>query len=199
MDLIKENKEGRDARNNLKKTAETHYSRPTRGSHTRLKAAKTALDNVYRKLSEDNVKSEAEQLEKAHYKNRHVAAWGVLRDLTSKKLSPVVKIKGTDINKPLNSWYLHFTFLGKLEQHPIDLKDPFYNHKASDELPISTSPFNIAEVQTCLRKISNSKTLSYKRNFLNSAIKHLRETKLHSPSYIFTPNLRKVIYDSQNL
>ena len=41
----------------------------------------------------------------------------------------------------------------------MDLNEPLdYNNKVSDQLPINTNPFSIAEIQVCLRRISNSQT-----------------------------------------
>ena len=40
----------------------------------------------------------------------------------------------------------------------MDLSEPFFNNKVSDQLLINTNPTSIAELQQCLRRISNSKT-----------------------------------------
>lgn len=160
-DPISDREEVQTARCVLKKASEAHYIRPTRGSLNRLEATKSALDNAYNKAIDEELRSKAEELKSAHEENRHIAAWAALRELTNKRASPVIKIDGVDSkDRPNSLFHDHHvsSLLGKPEQHPVDLSEPLYSNKVSDQLAINTNPFSIAELQVCLRRISNSKT-----------------------------------------
>ena len=131
-DPISNREEVQTARCILKKASEPHYIRPTSGSLNWLEAAKSALDNAYNKVIDEELRSKAEELEGAHEENRHTAAWAALRVLTNKGSSPV-KIQGADSKERLNNWFHHFsTLLGKPGQHPLDLSEPFFNNNVSD-------------------------------------------------------------------
>ena len=122
-DPISDREEVQTARCMLKKASEAHYIRPTRDSLNRLKDAKSAPDNAYTKVIDEERRSKAEELEKAHEENRHTAAWAVLKELTNKRSSPVVKIEGADSKERLINWFHHFsTPLGKPRTTPCGPK-----------------------------------------------------------------------------
>ena len=111
-DPISDREEVQTARCVLKKASEAHYIRPTRGSLDRLEVAKSALDNAYNKVIDEELRSKAEELERSHEENRHTAAWAVLRELTDKRSSPVIKIQGADSKERLTLDYItsaHFS------------------------------------------------------------------------------------------
>lgn len=59
----------------------------------------------------------------------------------------VIKVEETDSKECLDNWFHHFsTLLGKREQTLVDLREPFYKDKVSDQLPIDTKLFSIAKL-----------------------------------------------------
>ena len=81
-DPISDREQVQTARCVLKKASEAHYIRPTKGSLNRLEAARSALDNAYNKVIDEELRSKAEELESTHEESRHTAAWAALRELT---------------------------------------------------------------------------------------------------------------------
>ena len=79
-----------------------------------------------------------------------LTVWQVLREITNKKASPAIRIKGNTIEERLDCWFKHFSNLrGKPEQN-TRTDDPFFKHKVVDILPIKTGPFSMEELQKCL-------------------------------------------------
>ena len=84
----------------------------------------------------------------------------VLRELTNKRASSVIRVVGETTEQRLETWFQHFSsLLGKRVQcHSKPDDDPFFNLKVADSLPIKTGPFTMEEVNTCLKRLSNTKT-----------------------------------------
>lgn len=94
----------------LKSVAGSHKARATRASGAKLHAAKSALQDAYTRELEELLKSKTEELEKAHTERRHGTAWEALREITNKKASPMIKIRGGTTQERLNKWSLeHLT------------------------------------------------------------------------------------------
>lgn len=64
-----------DARRVLKSVANSHRTRPTRGSDARLEAAKFSLKEAYTRKLEEWLISKTKELERAHIGRRHGAPW----------------------------------------------------------------------------------------------------------------------------
>lgn len=147
------------ARDDLKSAAMKHRTRHTRHTQASLDACKYALDEAYTDVLEAHVKSKTEELDSLHHENKHGAAWVMLRELTDKKATPVVKIKGDTSEERLNNWFDHFnSLLGKPNQNNLNLDEPFFNQKISDTLPIQTGPFTMEELQVSLKRLKTHKT-----------------------------------------
>lgn len=138
--------------------ANSHGTHPTRGSDTRREAAKFFLKDAYTRELEEQIISQTKELERAHIGRRHGAAWEALREITNKKASPMIKIRGDTTQEQLNKWFDHFsTLLGSPVQQSVDLEDHFYNRKVSDSLPIDTSLFTREELQSVLKNLNKAK------------------------------------------
>lgn len=147
------------ARVDLKKAAQKHHTKSTRSTKRNLEEAKVTLDEAYTEVLKAHVETKTEELDRLHHENKHAAAWEVVRELTNKKASPVIRIKGGTKDQRLDTWFQHFSsLLGKQEQTNVILDEPFFNHKVVDSLPIKICLFSMEELQVCLKKLKNSKT-----------------------------------------
>lgn len=96
-----------DARRVLKSVANSHGTHPTRGSDARLEAAKFSLKDAYTRELEEQIISQTKELERAQIGRRHGAAWEALKEITNKKASPMIKIRGDTTQERLNKWFDH--------------------------------------------------------------------------------------------
>ena len=94
--------------------------------------------------------------ENSEYK--HAASWELLREMTKTKAAPVVRVKGNTSDERRDNTFQHFSnLLGKPVQDII-FEESFFCNKVSDDLPISTGPFTMEELQKGLNKLNKSKT-----------------------------------------
>ena len=145
-------------RNILKDASLRHRISPSFSTKESLEDAKKQLDEAYNSATAQYVQQQTAKLEQTNPEHRHRSSWHIIRELTSSNTVPYSKVPGGTTEQRLDIWFEHFKSLLGSEQPAPDLTLPFFNHRVSDTLPISCTPFSLSELDDVLGSMKSSKS-----------------------------------------
>ena len=144
-----------DARYKLVETKSKYYLEPSSKLLHEVNAQKSHLETTYNEVEEEILSNKITKVEMAAECSRSKESWNLINDITGRKTSSNILIKGGSSQERTQLWKTHFQNL--LGQPPnITPEDPQI-HQKSEVLDISTDPFTKEELQQAKRKIKEGK------------------------------------------
>ena len=145
-----------EARKHLREVHKRHVQENTKDTHAELEESKAQLDQAYEKANTEFIEKKLKEYEEANLNHRHHLAWGIINDVSGRKVSRSGRLKGSTKEERINNWHEHFQKL--LGNPPEVTNEDEIIPVVFDELPIRTDAFDMDEYLKAKNSIKEGKS-----------------------------------------